>query len=246
MRREFYCQDDTSNKFWTIELIGQAVVTTNGRIGAKPREARKEFATSDAAQREIEKLVASKLRKGYIEGKIENAPQYERPVWASMKMSDDVFWRIIGLLNWKKLGDDDAVIRPAVKALASMAIEDILRFEDILAEKLYALDTEAHAKEIGEEAFRPGRYFSVDWFLYSRCVVVANGQELFESVVADPTQMPKDCEFEALLSISREAYESKTGNEFDHLPPLSYETYSNREGWKNAVCADSDDENRKS
>ncbi|MFM9965175.1 MAG: DUF4240 domain-containing protein [Planctomycetaceae bacterium] len=242
MKREFYCQDDKSNKFWTIDLVGQTVVTTNGRIGAKPREARNELPTKEAARSEIEKLIASKLRKGYVEGKIEKAPKYEPPDWASMKMSDEVFWRIIGLFNWKKLGDDDAVIGPAVKALAQMSNEDILRFEDILSEKLYALDTEALAKEIGEEAFQPGKYFSVDWFLYSRCVVVANGREVFESVIADPKQMPKDGEFEALLSVAREAYERKTGNEFDHTSPICYETYSNRNGWKDAVIVESGDE----
>ncbi len=162
-----------------------------------------------------------------------------------MGLDDDVgevLWRIISLFNWKKLGDDDAVIGPAVKALAQMSAKDIVRFEDILGEKLYALDTEAIAREIGEEAFQPGKYFSVDWFLYSRCVVVANGRDIFESIIAEPTQMPKDCEFEALLSVAREAYERKTGDEFDHSSPFCYETYSNRSGWKDAVIAKSDEE----
>ena len=235
MRREFYCQDDKSNKFWTIELIRNAIVTTNGRLGAKPREARKEFQSKALAENELEKLIARKLRKGYVEGKISNAPKHEPTDWGAMVMSDDVFWRIIELFNWKKVGDDDAVIRPVVKALAKMSTADILLFEDILAEKLYALDTEAHAREIGEEAFRSREYFSVDWFLYSRCVVVANGRELFDSVVVDPKQMPKDMEFEAILSVAREAYEAKTGREFDHASPISYETYSNQIGWKKVV-----------
>jgi len=238
MKRDFYFQDDKSNKFWTIDLVDQTVVTTHGRIGAKPRESRNELPTKEAAQSEIEKLIASKLRKGYVEGKIESAPNHGPPDWTSMKMSEDVFWRIIGLFNWKKLGDDDAVIDPAVKALAKMSQEQILQFEDILGEKLYALDTAAHAKEIGEEAFQPGKYFSVDWFLYSRCVVVANGRKLFESVIADPTQMPKNCEFEALLSVARQAYENKTGMEFDHISPFCYETYSNRNGWNDAVTVE--------
>jgi hypothetical protein len=113
-----------------------------------------------------------------------------------------------------------------------MSVADIERFEDILAEKLYALDTEAHAREIGDEAFKPGNYFSVDWFLYERCAVVANGREFHQSVLETPTQMPKDLEFEAILSIARLAYERKTGMEFDHVTPLSCETYSNQTGWR--------------
>jgi predicted DNA-binding WGR domain protein len=231
MRREFYYQDDRSNKFWTIELAGTTLITTNGRIGSKPRETRKDYATQDSAGREMEKQIAAKIGNGYIEGALDAVPEYVKPDWAAMTMSEDVFWRIIRLLNWKKLGDDEAVIEPAVEALAQMHVTEIKRFEDILAEKLYGLDTEAHAREIGEEAYQPGKHFSVDWFLYERCAVVANGREFYESVLADPKQMPKDMEFEALLSVARSAFERITDEEFDHVTPISYETYSNFPGW---------------
>jgi predicted DNA-binding WGR domain protein len=230
MKRQFYLQDDRSNKFWTIELLGNVCVTNHGRVGAKPRETRKQFRDEDEARLEFEKQIAAKLRKGYVEG---TPPKYEEPDWASMSMSEDVFWRIIGLFNWKKSGDDEAVIEPAVKTLARMTVDDIKRFEGLLTEKLYALDTEAHAREIGEEAFQPGKYFSPDWFLYVRCCVVANGRVFFETVLANPTEMPKDMEFESLLSVGPTAFERKTGEEFDYVSTLSYETFSNRNGWPN-------------
>ena len=234
VKREFYYQDDRSNKFWTIEHAGNEYVTTHGRVGAKPRETHKQFATEDEAKREVENQIAAKLKKGYIEGA---APEYEEPDWASMFMSEDVFWRIIGLFNWKKTGDDEAVIEPAVKALAQMTVDDIKRFEDILNEKLYALDTEAHAREIGEDAYVPGKYSSPDWFLYVRCVVLANGPELYETVLADPTEMPKDMEFESLLTVGPTAFERKTGEDFDHVSAVSYESFSNKAGWPNAENA---------
>jgi hypothetical protein len=77
----------------------------------------------------------------------------------------------------------------------------------------------------------PANIFSADWFLYERCVVVANGRDYFEFVRADPKQMPKDMEFEAILTVAASAYERKTGREFQHEAPLSYETFSNRQGW---------------
>jgi predicted DNA-binding WGR domain protein len=230
-KREFYLQNDQSNKFWTIEQVGNVCVTTHGRIGAKGRETRKEFADEVVARCEMEKQIASKLKKGYVEGATECAPAYVKPDWSSMTMSEDVFWRIVRLFYWKKLGDDDAVIEPAVAALAEMNPDDIRRFEEILSQKLFALDTEAHAREIGEDAFQPGKYFSVDWFLYTRCAVVANGPDFYASVLADPKQMPKDCEFEAILSVAPSAYERKTGTAFDYVPTISYETYSNQCGW---------------
>jgi len=148
-------------------------------------------------------------------------------------MNDPEFWRIIGLLDWNKTGDDDAVLRPAVKELAKKSIEEIAAFEEILTQKLYALDTMAHARSIGEGAYvNDEEYFSVDRFLYTRCCVVANGLEVYEAVLIHPEEFPKDLEFEALLGLARAAYEAKMGQEcpgFD--TSVSYETFSNQRGW---------------
>ncbi len=229
MKREFYFQDDRSNKFWTIELLDCKIVSRNGRAGATPRETYKTFEEQADAQREFEKQIAAKLKAGYLEGV---APTYQKPDWSSMTMSDELFWRIIALFNWKKSGDDEAVIEPAVKALAQMAPENIKAFEDILAAKLYALDTEAHAREIGDEAYQPGRHFSSDWFLYERCCVIANGSAFYESVLSEPKKMPKDTEFETILLIAGLAYERRTGEKIDHTSPVSYETFANKLGWQ--------------
>ncbi len=148
-------------------------------------------------------------------------------------MNENEFWSIIALLDWGKSGKDDAVIEPVVAALAEQNIDVIKQFDEILAEKLHALDTEAHAREIGEEAYRgPDEYFSPDWFLYVRCCVVANGREAYAQVLANPQDMPKDMEFEAILYVAANAYERKTGKEYDHVPAVDYETFQNRIGWK--------------
>jgi predicted DNA-binding WGR domain protein len=231
VRREFYFQDETSNKFWTIELTGSTCVTTNGRVGAKPRETRKDFPDAASAQRDFDRQIAAKVAKGYVEGSRADIPKHNATDWSKLTMSDDVFWRIIKLFDWKKTGDDDAVLRRAVAALSQMTEEDICRFEDILASKLFLLDTEAHAREIGSEAYHPDKHFSVDWFLYERCVVIANGRELFDNVLADPRNMPKDMEFEAILTLAGSAFELKTGRSFEYVAQPSYETFSNAAGW---------------
>ena len=77
----------------------------------------------------------------------------------------------------------------------------------------------------------PGR---PDWFLYARCVVVANGPKFYASVLADPREMPKDMEFETVLTVGPAAFLRKTGEELDHVSPVSYETFSNKSGWRNA------------
>lgn len=147
-------------------------------------------------------------------------------------MSDIVFWALIGLLNWSAAGDDEAVVTPLVSKLSQMSVGEIRAFEDTLASKLYALDTKAHAMEIGDDASVEGGFFSPDAFLYARCVVVVNGEKLYNEVLADPTKFPKDMEFESILYVAAEAFSLKTGEDFDHAAELSYETYSNEKGWK--------------
>lgn len=150
----------------------------------------------------------------------------------SVAMNDSEFWDLIGKLDWKETGDDEAVCRPLVEALAAMPVSAIEAFEEMLALKLHALDTEAHAREIGDEAYTGAdEHFSADWFLYVRCCVVANGRSLFETVQKNPKRMPKDMEFEALLQVAAEAHTTKTGEDFDFTPSFSYETFSNKAGW---------------
>ncbi len=149
-------------------------------------------------------------------------------------MNEATFWKLIERLDWGKTGNDEAVINPVRDALSDMSSTEIFGFEELLAEKLYALDTKAHAREIGKGAYAgEDTYFSVDWFLYSRCAVVANGKIFYESVINNPKKFPKDIEYEALLSIAREAYDSKELGEWVYVSTKCYETYSNLNGWKN-------------
>jgi hypothetical protein len=148
-------------------------------------------------------------------------------------MDEATFWSLIDKFDWSK-DDDDAIIEPAVLALALLPDSQIAEFQEILARKLYALDGRAWARESGEVWFGEPDRLSVDGFLYARCLVVANGREFYEAVLADPTTMPKeDADFEALLSLAADAYDRKTGLVWDELDDtaVSYETFSNEAGW---------------
>ncbi len=59
--------EGTSRKFWQIRREGTDVVIAFGRIGTTGQSQRKPFVDGERAQAEIEKLVAEKLRKGYLE-----------------------------------------------------------------------------------------------------------------------------------------------------------------------------------
>src|SRR5688572_20088817 len=58
--------DGRSNKFWQIELSGTSFTTTYGKIGTAGQKSIKTFATEAAAQREHDKLITEKTKKGYM------------------------------------------------------------------------------------------------------------------------------------------------------------------------------------
>ena len=149
-------------------------------------------------------------------------------------MDENRFWDIIESFDWDQTGDDDAVLEPAYAALAQLDEESIFRFDDILSEKLHALDTREHCRACYEGELDPDDgddYISADDFLYSRCVVVANGREFYHLVLSEPREFPQGMEFEALLSLPDVAYERKTGKSYDHVAPVSYESFANTAGW---------------
>lgn len=65
--RTFEFKDAKSNKFWNIELSGSSFTVTFGRIGTTGQTQTKEFVDKAAAKKEHDKLVAEKLKKGYVE-----------------------------------------------------------------------------------------------------------------------------------------------------------------------------------
>lgn len=139
------------------------------------------------------------------------------------------FWGVIDALDWSKKGDRAAILQPAVKALAAMPVGNIHQFQEMLAEKLWQLDTRSHAQAFMDT--HPVGRLSVDDFLYVRCAVVAEGKDFFEQVLHEPSTIPQDLTFEPLLHLAADAYAQKTGHRFVHTPQFSYETYSNELGW---------------
>jgi len=67
MKRYFEFVGGTSVKFWEIRTNGSAVTVRYGRIGTDGQTQTKTLADPQAALRHAEKLIASKLAKGYRE-----------------------------------------------------------------------------------------------------------------------------------------------------------------------------------
>lgn len=65
--RYFEFSDGNSNKFWEVSLDGQVVTVRYGRIGTNGTTKVKELASTEAALKHYEKLIAEKESKGYLE-----------------------------------------------------------------------------------------------------------------------------------------------------------------------------------
>lgn len=63
-RYEF--SEGSSNKFWEITLEGSRYKVRYGKIGANGQTTLKEFDSPEKAQKEYEKIIAEKVKKGYV------------------------------------------------------------------------------------------------------------------------------------------------------------------------------------
>jgi predicted DNA-binding WGR domain protein len=65
--RRFELVDGKSKKFWSIARSGERLALEWGRLGTKGQVLEKHFDTESEAQREYDKLVSEKTKKGYLE-----------------------------------------------------------------------------------------------------------------------------------------------------------------------------------
>lgn len=60
-------QDDKSNKFWNVETNGKNLTTSWGRIGTVGQSGSKVYYDETVCDRQAKKLIASKIKKGYVQ-----------------------------------------------------------------------------------------------------------------------------------------------------------------------------------
>ncbi len=143
----------------------------------------------------------------------------------------DFFWDTMELCDWKKEGDDDKMLKPVIQYLSTQDDRVIFEFDDLMTELLYHLDT----KKLAEQCEKAEPLMSDDTFLYSRCVALINGPAYYEKVRQGKETGVWSMEFESLLYVPLKAWALKHNDSVDkypHTTPLSYETGSNRAGWK--------------
>lgn len=67
MKRIFIFQDAKSQKFWSIDVEGTSFTVEYGRLGTAGQTSKKDFDSEEKCQKEADKLIAEKTKKGYAE-----------------------------------------------------------------------------------------------------------------------------------------------------------------------------------
>jgi predicted DNA-binding WGR domain protein len=79
----FEFRDDKSAKFWSIELQGKSFTVRFGKLGTAGQTQTKDFADEAKAKKEYDKVVAEKVKKGYVETASESVPTGGEPSGAN-------------------------------------------------------------------------------------------------------------------------------------------------------------------
>jgi hypothetical protein len=141
------------------------------------------------------------------------------------------FWKTMELCDWEHEGDDELVLEPVIKYLSTKDDMGIFEFENLMSELLYALDT----RKLAKQCKKSQGCFSDDSFLYSRCVALINGEAYYRIALRGKFPRMWGMEFESLLYVAPRAWarkHQKNESEYPNIPPVSYETGSNKDGWK--------------
>ena len=86
--RHFIYQDEKSHKFWAVKQQGNEMHISWGKVGTNGQSQVKSFADAVAAEKAELKLIAEKVKKGYVEQAKDNSLQPSQTVTDSLKVAD--------------------------------------------------------------------------------------------------------------------------------------------------------------
>lgn len=102
MEKFYRFSEDNSDKYWEIDYKGTTITVFFGKIGSAGRVEEKNYASEAECLKEVEKLIASKLKKGYNETQTSNRPIKEATTLTNIKEFEEQ-WDIKVSLISKKL-----------------------------------------------------------------------------------------------------------------------------------------------
>jgi predicted DNA-binding WGR domain protein len=218
-------QDEASNKFWKISQTGNSYIVTYGKVGTVGAIKTKTFESEDECSKEIDKLIRSKKKKGYLPAESTNL------ILKDTTMTETLFWELID--KCKEKGDDaEEQMEWLMTQLSKRPVKDIVTFDFIL-NKYYS---KSYTSDLWAAAYIIMGGCSDDCFDYFRAFLLYLGKEPYEASIKDPEtllpylklveeqdEMPQ---LEELLFVACEAFEEKTGQDDEDYHDL-YEKLTN-------------------
>lgn len=151
-RRELVFMDSTSNKFWHIELSSNSHTVTYGRSGTDGQTKTKEFASEEAAKKDFDKLVAAKMKKGYVDASSATASAHgdALPILAfrSVSKQDDLYYNAKTFIG-RRVVDYDPDKTPAPEGKTVYRFRSNYDADNCIPHLRHFLDTDAVGEAVG-------------------------------------------------------------------------------------------------
>lgn len=129
------------------------------------------------------------------------------------KMDKDEFWKIIEKARQESNGDQDLHYKILVETLSAYEPEHIIQFEIIFEQ--FVRDADDYKIVAAQKIIEGG--VTDDTYLYFRCWLIAQGEQVFLAALNNPDTLTDVAEggfstdFEELLYVATAAYHKRTG-----------------------------------
>lgn len=210
MEKLFLYEDESIHRFWRIQGTGLSYLVTYGRVGTPGAFKTRTYATEEACEKEMERLIRMKLKKGY-------RPAYFSGLMnSSVKMNETLFWSMI---DEARNCTDNSLdgLRWLTANLAERPEEDIVKFDHFFQD----FYTQSYVSHLWAAAYIITGCSSDECFDHFRAWLLFQGKEIFDAALHNPeTLIPYldalrkkggSPQLEELLYIASYAYERKTG-----------------------------------
>lgn len=207
MEKSLICITPFSNKFWKIKVQGNFFIVSWGKIGTVGSVNTKEFASEELCLKEANKLIQSKLKKGYRESSREEENIQESG------MSEDQFWELLEAAH-KKGEDWEEQLEWLTAKVSKMPVIDIIQFDYHFNQNYY----KSYTSDLWAAAYIIMGGCSDDSFDYFRAWLLFLGKEPYENALRNPESIipylkeleDEVPEFEDFLYCASMAFEEKT------------------------------------
>ncbi|RYU93634.1 DUF4240 domain-containing protein [Emticicia agri] len=210
MNRTFIFRGDGSDKFWRVSIEDTTLTVFFGKSGTLGRVESKTFPSGVEAEKEANRLIAEKLKKGYKEAN-------------TVIFGEEDFWNMIERARKNSEGEVDYQASVVSEMLSERPVAEMIEFGKILNRLLHA----SYRSDWWGAAYLINGGCSDDGFEYFRCWVILKGKKAYDEACENPESLAKyineenigECEAESLLYAASTAYNQKTGKSdfYDHI-----------------------------